>query len=85
MQYFLRFVENYLCYFFSKAGFKRSLTQGNCLKTTLLNEKQTNHEKCMYGNISLYCQYFSPEAGSNVHKKKLLLFNTNEKVFYLLR
>ena len=33
----------------------------------LLNEMQSNHEKEMYGNISLYSQYFSPGAGINVH------------------
>ena len=53
----------------------------------LLDEKQSNLEKEMYGNISLYSQYFSPGAGSNVHKtyfyflklKKMLFF------FYLFR
>ena len=43
----------------------------------LLNEKQSNLEKEMYGNICLYSQSFSPEAGSNVHK-------TNRKVFYFI-
>ena len=59
---FLRFVKNFLC-------FKRSLKaskEGKLLKT-LLNEKQSNFEKEMDGNISLYSQYFSPGAGSNVH------------------
>ena len=36
-----------------------TLTQGNLLKTTLLNEKQNNLEKEMYGNISLDSEYFS--------------------------
>ena len=54
--YFSRFVQSFLCY------------QGNLLKTTLFNEKQSNPEKEMYGNISLYCQYFSPGTGINVHK-----------------
>ena len=31
----------------------------------LLNEKQINFEREMYGNISLYSQYFSDGAGSN--------------------
>ena len=48
---------------FSKAGFK-----GNLLKTTLLNENRSNLEKEVSGNISLYSQYFSPGAGSNVHR-----------------
>ena len=34
----------------------------------LLNEKQSNVEKKMYGNNSLYTQYFSTGAGRNVHK-----------------
>ena len=33
---------------------KDHLTQENLLKTTLLNEKQSNLEKEMCGNISLY-------------------------------
>ena len=32
----------------------------------LLNEKQSNFEKEMYGDISLHSQYYSPGAGSNV-------------------
>ena len=51
--YFLRFVKNFTCYFFQKQASKDYLTQGNLLKTTLLNEKQSNLEKEMYGNISL--------------------------------
>ena len=35
-----------------------TLMQGNLLKTTLLNEKQNNLEKEMYGNISLDSEYF---------------------------
>ena len=50
--YFSRFVNNFLCYFFQKQAPKDHLTQGN-LKTTLLNEKQSNFEKEMY-EISLY-------------------------------
>ena len=49
--YFLRFVKNFLCYFFQKQATKDHLTQGNLLKTTLLNEKQSNLDKEMYGNI----------------------------------
>ena len=41
--------------FFRKQASKDHLTQGNLLKTTLLNEKQSNLEKEMYGKyISLY-------------------------------
>ena len=47
---------------------KDHLTQRNLLKVTLLNEKQSNLEKELHGNISLYSQYFSLGAGSNVHK-----------------
>ena len=53
--------------FFQKRASKDHLTQGDLLKTALLNEKQSNLEKEMHGNISLYSQYFSPGAGSNVH------------------
>ena len=48
----------------------------------LLNEKQSNLEKEIYRNISLCCQYFSPGAGSNVHKTYFYAFN--EKVFYFI-
>ena len=36
---FLRFVKNFLWYFFQKQGSKDHLTQGNLVRTTLLNEK----------------------------------------------
>ena len=65
--YFLKFVKNSL-YFFQNQASKHHLTQGSILKTTLLNEKQSNLEKEMYWNISLYSQHFLPGAGSNVHK-----------------
>ena len=58
----------FLATFFQKQASKDHLTQRSLLKTTLFNEKQSNLEKEMYGNISLYCQYFSPGTGSNVHK-----------------
>ena len=64
--FFFRFVQNFLCYFFWKQGSEDHLTQGNLLKTMLLNEKQSNFEKEMYGDISLHSQYYSPGAGSNV-------------------
>ena len=51
-EYFLRFVKNFIC-FFEKQVSKDDLTQGNLLKTTLLNEKQSNLEKETYGNIAL--------------------------------
>ena len=57
-----------ICYFFQKQVSKDHLTQGSFLKTMLLNERQSNLEKETYGNISLYSKYFSPWAGSNVHK-----------------
>ena len=67
--------------FFSKADFKGSLNTRKPFKTTLLNEKQSNLEKEINGNISfLYSQYFLPGAGSNAYI--LLLLKTNEKVFY---
>ena len=69
--------------FFQKQASKDHLTQGNLLKTKLLNEKQSNLEKEIYGNISLYSQYFSPGAGSHVLCPQNILFilKTNEKVF----
>ena len=66
--YFSEFVKNSLCYSFQKQASKDHLTHGNILKPKLLNEKQSNLEKKMYENISLYSQYLSPGAGSNVHK-----------------
>ena len=73
--YFSRFLKNFLSYFFQKQASKDHLTQGHLLKTTLLNEKQSNLEKEMYGNISLYSQYFWPGAESNVHKTYLKVFH----------
>ena len=66
--YFSRFVKNFLCYFCQKQASKDPLTQGILLKTMLLNEKQSNLEKEMYGNTSLYSQYYSLGEGRNVHK-----------------
>ena len=80
--YFLRFVQNFLCYIFHSQTSKDYLTQGNLLKALLLNEKQGNLEKEMYRNIYLYSQYFSPEAGSNVYKPYFYLIKLTEKVFY---
>ena len=54
--------------FFQKQASKNQLTQGNLLKTKLLNEKQSNLKKEIYGNISLHSKYFSPGTGSSVHK-----------------
>ena len=48
----------YALLFFQKQASKDHLTQGDLLKTALLNEKQSNLEKEMHGNISLYSQYF---------------------------
>ena len=82
--YFLGFAKNFLCYFSQKQASKDHLTQGNLSKATLLNEKQSNLEKEMYGNISLCSQYFSPGAGSNL-PKTYFYFIKLTKVFYLLR
>ena len=40
----------------------------------LLNQKQSNLEKETYGNISLYSQYFSTGAGSNVSTEHTFTF-----------
>ena len=40
--------------FFQNHDSKDHLTQANLLKTTLLNEKQSNFKKESYGSISLY-------------------------------
>ena len=64
-----------------------TLPQGNLLKTALLNEKQNNLEKEMYGNISLDSEYFSSrkEVISTKHFYwTLILCKTNEKVFYFI-
>ena len=52
--------------FFQKQDSKDHLTQGNLLKTMLLNEKQSNLE--ISGNISLHSRCFSPGEGSNIHE-----------------
>ena len=64
----IRFLHNYFDNLFQKEASKDHLTQGNLLKTTLFNKKQSNLKKEMYENISLYCQYFPPGTGSYVHK-----------------
>ena len=56
----IRFLHNYFDNLFQKEASKDHLTQGNLLKTTLFNKKQSNLKKEMYENISLYCQYFPP-------------------------
>ena len=68
--------------FFQKQASKSHLAQGNLSKTMLWNEKQSNLEKEMYENISLYSKYFSPGEGSNVCI--LLLLKINQKVFYFI-
>ena len=45
-----------LTFFFATS--KDHLTQGNILKTALLNEKRSNFGKEMDGNISLYSNIF---------------------------
>ena len=52
------------------------LAQGNLLKTTLLNEKQSNLEKEMYGNIS-------PGAESSVHKTYFYFLKLMKKYYIL--
>ena len=70
---------------FLKSTLKDHLTQGNLLKITL-NEKQSNLEKENNGNMSLYSQYFSPGAGSNVHKTYFYFVKLTKKyLFYLLK
>ena len=69
--------------FFQKLASKDLLTQGNLLKTTLLNEKQSNFQKEIYGNISLYSQHFSPGAESNVHKTYFYFLKLTKKHFIL--
>ena len=49
-----------------------------------LNEKQSNLEKEMYGNISLYSQYFSPGAGSNVHKTHFYFLKLKKMFFFFI-
>ena len=71
--------------FFQKQASKDHLAQGNLLETTLLNEKQTDLEKEMYGNISLYSQYFSPGAGINVHKTYFYFLKLMKNYFILSR
>ena len=83
LDYFSRFTNNFLCYIFQKQASKDHLNPGNLLNTTLLNEKQSNLEKEMYGNISLCSQYFSPGAGSNVHKTYFYFLKLTKKYFIL--
>ena len=84
--YFSRFFNIFLCYFYQKQALKDHLTQGNLLKTVLLNEKQSNLEMEMYGNMSLYSQYFSPGAESNIHKTYFYFLKLMKKyfIFWLL-
>ena len=84
----LFFGDLLICYFsfatfFQKQASKYHLTQGNLLKTMLLNEKQSNVEEEIYGNIFLYSQYFSPGAGSNVHKIYFYFLRLT-KIFYFI-
>ena len=50
----------------------------------LLNEKQSNFEKEMYGDISLHSQYYSPGAGSNVQKTYFYFLKLPKKYFIFL-
>ena len=49
----------------------------------LLNEKQSNFGKEINGNISLYSQYFSARAGSNVDTTYLYFLKLKKKYFTL--
>ena len=81
--YFWRYVKNFFCYFFQKQASKDHLKQGNLLKTTLLNEKQSNLErKCT--EVYLYSATNFHLEHEVISQNILLLFKTNEKV-YLLR
>ena len=73
----------FFCYFFEKQTSKDQLTQGHLLKTTLLNEKQSNLEKEMYGNISLNSQFFLPGEGSNLRKTYFYFLKLTNKYFIL--
>ena len=79
---FQDFLTFFFATFFQKEVSKDHSTQGKLLKTTLLNEKQNNLGKKMYGNISLYSKYFSPGAGSNVHKTYFYFLKLMKKYFY---
>ena len=81
--YFSRFVKNFLCYFFQKQSSKDDSTQGNLINNVINNEKKGSLEKEMYGNISLYSQYFSPGAGNNVHKTYFYFLKLTKKYFIL--
>ena len=70
--------------FFQKQASKDHLTQENLLKTALLNEKQSNLEKEIYGNISFYCQYFSPGTGSNVHRTYFYFLKLRKSILFCL-
>ena len=50
----------------------------------LLNEKQSNFEKEMYGDFSLHSQYYSPGAGSNVQKTYFYFLKLPKKYFIFL-
>ena len=38
----------------------------------------------MYGNISLYCQYFSPGTGSNVYKTYFYFLKLQKSILFSL-
>ena len=78
------FVNIFLCYFFQKQNSKDHLTQGKLLKTMLLNENHSNLEKDMYGNISLYCQYFSPGIESNANKTYFYFIKQHKSILFCL-
>ena len=48
----------------------------------LFNEKQSNLENKMYGNISLYCQCFLPGTGSNIHKTYFYFLKLRKSILF---
>ena len=63
----------------SKVGFKKSFNSRKPFKNKVIKWKT----KQTYGNISLYSQYFSPGAGSNVHKTYFYFLKLTKKYFIL--
>ena len=49
-----------------------------------INGKQSNLEKEMSGNISLYSWCFSPGEGSNVHETYLYFLKLTKRYFIFL-
>ena len=71
LDYFSRFVKNFVCYVFQKKASKDHLTQGNLVW------------KCM--EMSLYTPNIFQLGQEIMFINILLLFKTNKKIFYLLK